>query len=174
MTADPIRPPQGAGHALRRDQETGSAPCSPDEAHASRRAAGHALSCSRGKHRIDALLAIARLAGVVTWVPLSVGFEALLLPVPGVSKIRWTRWVWRGLCTVISLDVEMIGTPAGTVGGKRARARGERPVIYVSNHSSWLDIPVLGAKLYSVFVAKGISKNGRSWAWYRKSGGRSL
>ncbi|MCQ9156095.1 lysophospholipid acyltransferase family protein [Acidomonas methanolica] len=100
-------------------------------------------------------LAAARLIGIVIWVPLSVGFEALLLPVPGVTKIRWTRWVWRGLCAILSLDIRMIGMPAGTVGGRRARMRGERPVIYVSNHSSWLDIPVLGTKLYSVFVAKG-------------------
>ncbi|WP_367160856.1 lysophospholipid acyltransferase family protein [Kozakia baliensis] len=101
------------------------------------------------------LLAAGRLTGVVIWVPLSVGFEALLLPVPGVSKIRWTRVVWGGLCCILSLKIRVIGKPAGTVGGRKGRARGERPVIYVSNHSSWLDIPVLGTKLYSVFVAKG-------------------
>jgi 1-acyl-sn-glycerol-3-phosphate acyltransferase len=108
-----------------------------------------------GEGVVSSLLGTLRLIGIVIWVPLSVGFEALLLPVPGVAKIRWTRWVWRGLCWLLSLDIRLIGTPAGTVGGKAGRARGERPVIYVSNHSSWLDIPVLGTKLYSVFVAKG-------------------
>jgi lyso-ornithine lipid O-acyltransferase len=101
------------------------------------------------------VLAAVRLAGVVVWVPLSVGFEALLLPVPGVSKIRWTRVVWGGLCLILSVRIRVLGKPVGTVGGAHGRARGERPVIYVSNHSSWLDIPVLGTKIYSVFVAKG-------------------
>ncbi|WP_084294769.1 lysophospholipid acyltransferase family protein [Asaia prunellae] len=105
--------------------------------------------------KLEALHACLRLAGVVVWVPLSVGFEALLLPIPGVLKIRWTRVIWGVLCRLLDLDIKMIGQPVGTVGGKKGRARGERPIIYVANHSSWLDIPVLGTKIYSVFVAKG-------------------
>jgi len=98
---------------------------------------------------------IGRLALICGWVPLSVGFEALLLLVPGTAKIRWTRVIWGVLCRLLSLKINVIGQRAGSVGGARARARGERPVIYVSNHSSWLDIPVLGTILPSVFVAKG-------------------
>ncbi|GGC38999.1 1-acyl-sn-glycerol-3-phosphate acyltransferase [Asaia siamensis] len=105
--------------------------------------------------KIEALCASLRLAGIVVWVPLSVGFEALLLPIPGVMKIRWTRVIWGVLCKLLDLDIKMIGRPVGTVGGQKGRDRGERPVIYVANHSSWLDIPVLGTKIYSVFVAKG-------------------
>ncbi|CAP54781.1 putative 1-acyl-sn-glycerol-3-phosphate acyltransferase [Gluconacetobacter diazotrophicus PA1 5] len=101
------------------------------------------------------LRATARLVAIAVWVPLSVGFEALLLLVPGTAKIRWTRVIWGMLCRLLSLDIRVIGTRAGTVGGARARARGERPVIYVSNHASWLDVPVLGTVLPSVFVAKG-------------------
>ncbi|MFT8835389.1 MAG: 1-acyl-sn-glycerol-3-phosphate acyltransferase, partial [Acetobacter sp.] len=44
-----------------------------------------------------------RLAGVLVWVPLSVGFEACLLPVPGTAKIRWTRVIWGVLCRIIGL-----------------------------------------------------------------------
>lgn len=105
--------------------------------------------------RIESLIAILRLAGVVIWVPLSVGFEALLLPIPGVLKIRWTRVIWGVLCRLLDLRIRVIGEAAGTVGGQKGRDRGERPVIYVANHSSWLDIPVLGTKIFSVFVAKG-------------------
>ncbi|MGL1668894.1 1-acyl-sn-glycerol-3-phosphate acyltransferase, partial [Vibrio parahaemolyticus] len=36
-----------------------------------------------------------------------------------------------------------------------AAGNGPRPVIYVSNHSSWLDIPALGHILRAPFVAKG-------------------
>ncbi|MBB2167407.1 1-acyl-sn-glycerol-3-phosphate acyltransferase [Gluconacetobacter aggeris] len=101
------------------------------------------------------LRATVRLLAIAVWVPTSVSFEALLLLVPGTAKIRWTRVIWGVLCRLFSMDIRVIGTRAGTVGGARARARGERPVIYVSNHCSWLDVPVLGTVLPSVFVAKG-------------------
>jgi 1-acyl-sn-glycerol-3-phosphate acyltransferase len=99
--------------------------------------------------------AIFRLLGILVWVPSSVGFEALLLLVPGTLKIRWTRVIWGVLCRLLALKINVIGRRAGSVGGARARARGDRPVIYVCNHSSWLDIPILGTILPSVFVAKG-------------------
>ena len=98
---------------------------------------------------------VGRLAAITVWVPLSVGFEAVLLLVPGTAKIRWTRMVWGGLCLLLSLRIRVVGRRAGGVGGRRARREGERPVIYVSNHSTWLDVPVLGTVLPSNFVAKG-------------------
>ncbi|BBC78482.1 1-acyl-sn-glycerol-3-phosphate acyltransferase [Acetobacter orientalis] len=96
-----------------------------------------------------------RLGGVVFWVPLSVGFEACLLLVPGTPKIRWTRVIWGVLCKLLGLRIRVVGQRAGTVGGPKARQRGERPVIYISNHSSWIDVLILGTILPSVFVAKG-------------------
>ncbi|OUJ01030.1 lysophospholipid acyltransferase family protein [Acetobacter cibinongensis] len=96
-----------------------------------------------------------RLGGVVFWVPLSVGFEACLLAVPGTAKIRWTRVIWGILCKLLGLRIRVVGERAGTVGGLKARKRGERPVIYISNHSSWVDVLILGTILPSVFVAKG-------------------
>ncbi|GBQ26078.1 1-acyl-sn-glycerol-3-phosphate acyltransferase [Gluconacetobacter azotocaptans DSM 13594] len=112
-------------------------------------------SMKPGRRLLRRLRATARLLAITIWVPLSVGFEAILLLVPGTAKIRWTRVIWGVLCRLLSLDIRVIGTRAGSVGGARARARGERPVIYVSNHASWLDVPVLGTILPSVFVAKG-------------------
>ncbi|KXV59120.1 acyl-phosphate glycerol 3-phosphate acyltransferase [Acetobacter senegalensis] len=100
-----------------------------------------------------------RLGGIVFWVPLSVGFEACLLLVPGTAKIRWTRVIWGVLCKLLGVRIRVVGKRAGTVGGLRARKRGERPVIYISNHSSWLDVPILGTILPSVFVAKGDIEN---------------
>ncbi|MBV1837653.1 1-acyl-sn-glycerol-3-phosphate acyltransferase [Acetobacter estunensis] len=110
---------------------------------------------SRGRR----LRAALRLSAIAVWVPLSVGFEAVLLLVPGTAKIRWTRVIWGILCRCLSLKINTIGRRAGGFGGKRARAKGERPVIYISNHSSWLDVPVLGTILPSVFVAKGDIEN---------------
>ncbi len=37
---------------------------------------------------------------------------------------------------------------------RKAVERGEKPVIFVANHCSWLDIPVAGGALPTVFVAK--------------------
>ncbi|NHN88522.1 lysophospholipid acyltransferase family protein [Acetobacter conturbans] len=99
--------------------------------------------------------AVVKLIAIGIWTPLSVGFEAVLLIVPGTAKIRWTRVIWGVLCRLLSLKIRVIGRRAGGVGGAKARARGERPVIYISNHSTWLDVPVLGTILPSVFVAKG-------------------
>ena len=99
--------------------------------------------------------AVLKLAGIVVWVPSSVGFEALLLLVPGNVKVRWTRVIWGVLCKLMALKIRTIGRRAGGTTGPRQRARGERPIIYISNHSSWLDVPVLGTILPSVFVAKG-------------------
>lgn len=80
--------------------------------------------------------------------------------VPGTSKIRWTRIIWRRMCLILSIKINQIGQAARTLGGRRGRVRGERPVTYVANHCSWLDIPVLGVRFYSVFVAK---RDIRSW-----------
>lgn len=104
--------------------------------------------------RYAQLRAVTRLCALTVWVPLSVGFEACLLPIPGIAKICWTRVVWGVLCRIIGLRIRVVGERVGTIGGYRARKRGERPVIYVSNHTSWLDVPVLGTILPSVFVAK--------------------
>lgn len=113
------------------------------------------IPLSQWVHRYAQLRAITRIGALTVWVPLSVGFEACLLPIPGIAKICWTRVVWGVLCRIIGLRIRVIGERVGTIGGYRARQRGERPVIYVSNHTSWLDVPVLGTLLPSVFVAKG-------------------
>lgn len=105
--------------------------------------------------RVQTVRAACRLSALVVWIPLSVGFEACLLLVPGTVKIRWTRVIWGVLCKILGLRIRVVGQRTGTVGGVAARKRGERPVIYVSNHMSWLDVPVLGTLLPSVFVAKG-------------------
>jgi lyso-ornithine lipid O-acyltransferase len=51
---------------------------------------------------------------------------------------------YHGLCArLLGIELEVVGSPAG-----------ERPVLFVSNHSSYLDIVVLGALIPGSFVAK--------------------
>jgi 1-acyl-sn-glycerol-3-phosphate acyltransferase len=66
----------------------------------------------------------------------------LLLPVPVKA---WTaRLYWRGIARILGLRLRVIG-----------RLETVRPVLFVANHSSWLDIVALGAVLPGCFVAKG-------------------
>ena len=72
---------------------------------------------------------------------------ALLLWAP-VGKVSFAVFFWKTVSQMIGLQVRVIGTPARTEGAQR------RPVIYVCNHSSWLDIPALGGFLRACFVSK--------------------
>ncbi|TCZ56695.1 lysophospholipid acyltransferase family protein [Roseicella aquatilis] len=87
--------------------------------------------------------AIRRLVLVLAWTLLCVPIQALLLALPGGAKMGFPVLYHRVLARLIGLRVKVIGTPCR-----------DRPVLFVSNHSSWLDIPVLGGVLGAAFVAK--------------------
>lgn len=84
---------------------------------------------------------------VAIWTAISMPLQALLLTLPGEAKIAFSRCYWSVMCQLLGLQVRVIGAPA------QATADG-RPIIYVSNHSSWLDVPVLGGRLSACFIAK--------------------
>ena len=65
---------------------------------------------------------------------------------PGRPKVVFARFYWSMVSRLLGLQVRVIGRFATTAGG--------RPVVFVSNHSSWLDIPVLGGRLDACFVSK--------------------
>ena len=69
--------------------------------------------------------------------------QALLLLLPGRGK-RWlARVYWAGICRILGIERRVIGTrPFG------------RPVLFACNHTSWLDVPVLGGTIEACFVAK--------------------
>jgi 1-acyl-sn-glycerol-3-phosphate acyltransferase len=89
------------------------------------------------------LRAVRRLAGVLAWVVLALPVQALLLLLPGPAKRRFPRIFFGGLCWLIGLKVQVVGETSQA-----------RPVLYVANHSSWLDILVLGSALEARFIAK--------------------
>lgn len=64
------------------------------------------------------------------------------------SGSRWLRliplWFHRTALKVLDIRVEVAGEPS----------RSERPLLFVANHNSWLDIPVLGSIAPLVFIAK--------------------
>jgi lyso-ornithine lipid O-acyltransferase len=73
--------------------------------------------------------------------------QALCLILPGHAKVAFARLYWAVFTRLIGIKVRVIGTAATRQGG--------RPVVYVSNHSSWVDVPVVGGVLEGCFVAKG-------------------
>ena len=79
--------------------------------------------------------------------------QAALLRLPGRAKVAFARFYWASLCRLLGLDVRRLGRPAGR--GPADRGAGPaRAVVFACNHSSWLDILVLGGTLDACFVAK--------------------
>lgn len=79
-----------------------------------------------------------------------VGWALVILPVQVVAFATWRRLSFslpmlyhRGACQALGLRIERKGVPVRS-----------RPVLFVGNHSSYLDIHVLGALLNGSFVAK--------------------
>ena len=89
------------------------------------------------------LRAARRLSAVLSWTVLCIPVQSLLLLLPGDAKRRFPRFYHSVLCRLIGLRVRVVGEVAG-----------KAPVLFVSNHSSWLDILVLGGILPAAFVSK--------------------
>jgi len=97
---------------------------------------------------------IRRLWAIAIWAVAGCSLQTLLVHLPGTAKIRFARFFWRGVCRLLGVRVRVEGDVAGTIRGRAAVSRGEKPVIFVANHSSWLDILVAGGVLPTVFVSK--------------------
>jgi lyso-ornithine lipid O-acyltransferase len=92
------------------------------------------------------LRVVRRGVSVLLWTLACMPIQALCLMLPGRPKVVFARFYWSVASRLLGLQVRMTGTLASTRGG--------RPVVFVSNHSSWLDIPVLGGRLDACFVSK--------------------
>jgi 1-acyl-sn-glycerol-3-phosphate acyltransferase len=88
------------------------------------------------------LRAVRRMATVAIWTLLAIPVQALLMAI-GKGHAAFGRFYWRVAAWLIGLRIQVVGTPAPG-----------RSVLFVSNHSSWLDIVVLGGTLEANFVAK--------------------
>jgi 1-acyl-sn-glycerol-3-phosphate acyltransferase len=85
--------------------------------------------------------------------------QAVLVRVPGPAKNHFGRFYHRTLCRIIGLKLRVIG-----------EASTARPTLYVSNHSSWLDVLVLGATLDARFVSKAEVEGWPLIGWVAKLG----
>lgn len=87
--------------------------------------------------------AVRRLASILVWTLLAIPVQALLLALPGRGHVAFGKLYWRGVAWLMGLRLRCIGQPAGGPS-----------TLYVANHSSWLDVVVLGGMLEANFVAK--------------------
>ncbi|MBN8897501.1 MAG: 1-acyl-sn-glycerol-3-phosphate acyltransferase [Rhodospirillales bacterium] len=91
--------------------------------------------------------AIRRGVIILLWTLVGMLVQAGCLLLPGRPKIAFARIYWFVFARLLGVRVRVIGALASQAQG--------RPVLFVSNHSSWVDIPVLGGVLDAAFVAKG-------------------
>ncbi len=105
----------------------------------------NSLVGSGDRHMVRRLRAIRRGVLILLWTLVAMPVQALLIPLPGPAKVAFARIYWATMCRLMGLGVRVIGAKS-TVGG--------RPVVYVSNHSSWVDVLVLGGRLDACFIAK--------------------
>jgi 1-acyl-sn-glycerol-3-phosphate acyltransferase len=73
--------------------------------------------------------------------------QAICLLTPGRAKVAFPLFFWARFARALGLDVRIVG--------ELATKNSDRPVIFVSNHSSWVDVPVVGGVLPGSFIAKG-------------------
>jgi 1-acyl-sn-glycerol-3-phosphate acyltransferase len=83
---------------------------------------------------------------VLAWTLPAMLIQSVCLMLPGGAKVAFARFYWAMFARLLGIRVRVIGNPIKRSGG--------RPVVYVSNHSSWVDIPVVGGVLDGCFVAK--------------------
>lgn len=84
-------------------------------------------------------------AAVLLWTVIAGTIQAVCLLLPGDAKATFARFYWRVFARLIGVEVRVIGHPVQD---------GKRRVVFVSNHSSWVDIPVVGGVLKGRFVSK--------------------
>jgi 1-acyl-sn-glycerol-3-phosphate acyltransferase len=87
--------------------------------------------------------AVRRLFFATLWTLIAMPIQAVLLFLPGRGKIIFARIYWRVVCFLIGMRIRVVGE-------RRTAPR----TLYLANHSSWLDIAVLGATLEAAFVSK--------------------
>ena len=108
----------------------------------------NALSLPANRKLVRRLRAFRRGILIVLWTLVSMLVQSLMMALPGRGKVWFARVYWSTMCRLLGLRVRVIGPRL------RRRRMGGRPVVYVSNHSSWLDILVLGGRLEACFIAK--------------------
>jgi 1-acyl-sn-glycerol-3-phosphate acyltransferase len=109
-------------------------------------AAQEAFASARKLGPFGVIRGVLRLAGMLAWTLLAIPVQAVLRRLAPAAARRFARTYHATLCLILGLEIRLDGAAEAHPAG--------RPVVFVSNHSSWLDVLVLGATLEAAFVAK--------------------
>jgi lyso-ornithine lipid O-acyltransferase len=99
-----------------------------------------------GRGLLGSVRVVRRGISILLWTLACMPVQAFCLLLPGRPKVVFARFYWAAVARMLGLHVRVIGSAASMTGG--------RPLVFVSNHSSWIDIPVLGGQLNACFVSK--------------------
>ncbi|HQT63697.1 MAG TPA: lysophospholipid acyltransferase family protein [Acidocella sp.] len=102
---------------------------------------------------------ILRLVLVLAWTLPCMLVQAALLCVRGNAKVKFAQIYWRGVAFIMGLHLHVKGAVTS-----------ERPVVFIANHCTWIDIIALGSVLPGCFVAKGDIANWPFISWVAKLG----
>lgn len=91
-----------------------------------------------------------RLIIVLAWSLIGCVIQISCMFLPGKIHQHFPLFFWRTVCHIMGINIRTLGAIAGHVS---RRADGRR-VVFVANHTSWIDILVLGAVLPAFFIAK--------------------
>jgi 1-acyl-sn-glycerol-3-phosphate acyltransferase len=108
----------------------------------------NALTLPSNRQMVRRIRAVRRGLQILLWTLLSLLVQSVMILLPGRGKVVFARIYWAMMCRLLGLRVRLIGA------GLARRAADGRPIVYVSNHSSWLDILVLGGRLEACFISK--------------------
>ena len=72
--------------------------------------------------------------------------QAVLIALPGSGKRHFARVYWAAVARLLGVERRVVGSAV--------LRRDGRAVVFVCNHTSWLDIPALGGTLLACFVSK--------------------
>ncbi|HEY5606790.1 MAG TPA: lysophospholipid acyltransferase family protein, partial [Alphaproteobacteria bacterium] len=89
------------------------------------------------------LRALARIAIYLAWTALLIPVQAVAVALNAPLGWRLPRYYHRICCRILGFRIERTGTIST-----------KRPTLFIANHTSYLDITILGALLEAGFVAK--------------------
>lgn len=98
------------------------------------------------------LRAALRLSAYFLFTLFAVPVQMVLLRVGQTAQKRFPLWYHRQCCRILAFRIDIVGEISKT-----------RPTLFVSNHSSYLDITVLGSLISGSFVAK---REVASWPFF--------
>jgi lyso-ornithine lipid O-acyltransferase len=101
-----------------------------------------------GRSLLRSLRAVRRIGLVIAWTLPALLVQAVLIRLPGTPKAWFARFYWQVVTYLLGLRVRVVGRSLN------AGAGSGRSVVFIANHSSWLDIPTLGGLVEACFIAK--------------------